>query len=167
MWEQSIVVQKPFAIRVMWKIYLLFIRQFQGCLRYLFFLKMLICLKLFFRYALLGAASFLGGSMRITVSLCVIMVEITNNLKFLPLIMLVLLISKVVLVFPQRKHCMTLIKKTLFAFIYKFWCFLFYFVACCEILVGCGWCFQWRTVWSTSYSQGHPFTWFHTKIVYA
>lgn len=30
-----------------------------------------------------------------TVSLCVIMVEITNNLKFLPLIMLVLLISKV------------------------------------------------------------------------
>lgn len=33
--------------------------------------------------------------MRMTVSLCVIMVEITNNLKFLPLIMLVLLISKV------------------------------------------------------------------------
>lgn len=47
-------------------------------------------------YALLGAASFLGGSMRITVSLCVIMVEITNNLNFLPLIMLVLLISKAV-----------------------------------------------------------------------
>jgi chloride channel 7 len=46
-------------------------------------------------YALLGAASFLGGSMRMTVSLCVIMVEITNNLKLLPLIMLVLLISKV------------------------------------------------------------------------
>lgn len=104
-----------------------------------FFLKMLICLKLlFFRYALLGAASFLGGSMRITVSLCVIMVEITNNLKFLPLIMLVLLISKVVLVFPRRKHCMTLIKKALLAFIYKFWCFLFCFEACCEILVGCG-----------------------------
>ncbi|KAL2986993.1 hypothetical protein AAZX31_11G005200 [Glycine max] len=47
-------------------------------------------------YALLGAASFLGGSMRMTVSLCVIMVEISNNLKFLPLIMLVLLISKAV-----------------------------------------------------------------------
>ncbi|XP_047334028.1 chloride channel protein CLC-d-like [Impatiens glandulifera] len=47
-------------------------------------------------YALLGAASFLGGSMRMTVSLCVIMVEITNNLKLLPLIMLVLLISKTV-----------------------------------------------------------------------
>ncbi|XP_042450510.1 chloride channel protein CLC-d-like isoform X1 [Zingiber officinale] len=45
-------------------------------------------------YALLGAASFLGGSMRMTVSLCVIMVEITNNLQLLPLIMLVLLISK-------------------------------------------------------------------------
>ncbi|KAG5587794.1 hypothetical protein H5410_048228 [Solanum commersonii] len=43
-----------------------------------------------------GAASFLGGSMRMTVSLCVIMVEITNNLKLLPLIMLVLLISKAV-----------------------------------------------------------------------
>jgi chloride channel 7 len=49
-----------------------------------------------FSYALLGAASFLGGSMRMTVSLCVIMVEITNNLKLLPLIMLVLLISKAV-----------------------------------------------------------------------
>ena len=48
------------------------------------------------RYALLGAASFLGGSMRMTVSLCVIMVEITNNLQLLPLIMLVLLISKAV-----------------------------------------------------------------------
>ncbi|KAG8373056.1 hypothetical protein BUALT_Bualt12G0131100 [Buddleja alternifolia] len=47
-------------------------------------------------YALLGAASFLGGSMRMTVCLCVIMVEITNNLKLLPLIMLVLLISKAV-----------------------------------------------------------------------
>ncbi|XP_057485770.1 chloride channel protein CLC-d-like isoform X1 [Actinidia eriantha] len=47
-------------------------------------------------YALLGAASFLGGSMRMTVSLCVIMVEITNNLTLLPLIMLVLLISKAV-----------------------------------------------------------------------
>ncbi|CAD5189924.1 unnamed protein product [Musa acuminata subsp. malaccensis] len=45
-------------------------------------------------YALLGAASFLRGPMRMTVSLCVIMVEITNNLKLLPLIMLVLLISK-------------------------------------------------------------------------
>ncbi|CAI5467697.1 unnamed protein product [Closterium sp. Yama58-4] len=47
-------------------------------------------------YALLGAASFLGGSMRMTVSLCVIMVEITNNLNLLPLIMLVLLVSKAV-----------------------------------------------------------------------
>ena len=37
--------------------------------------------------------------MRMTVSLCVIMVEITNNLKLLPLIMLVLLISKVITLF--------------------------------------------------------------------
>jgi chloride channel 7 len=61
------------------------------------------------RYALLGVASFLRGSMRMTVSLCVIMVEITNNLQLLPLIMLVLLISKVTNlyftlfgVFPQK-----------------------------------------------------------------
>mmetsp|Transcript_33733 Transcript_33733/g.86204 ORF Transcript_33733/g.86204 Transcript_33733/m.86204 type:complete len:833 (-) Transcript_33733:225-2723(-) len=47
-------------------------------------------------YALLGAASFLGGSMRMTVSLCVILLELTNNLNLLPLIMLVLLVSKAV-----------------------------------------------------------------------
>nr|UTD53595.1 chloride channel G [Casuarina glauca] len=47
-------------------------------------------------YAVLGAASFLGGSMRMTVSLCVIILELTNNLLLLPLIMLVLLVSKTV-----------------------------------------------------------------------
>ncbi|XP_008457165.1 putative chloride channel-like protein CLC-g [Cucumis melo] len=47
-------------------------------------------------FAILGAASFLGGTMRTTVSLCVIMLELTNNLLLLPLIMLVLLISKTV-----------------------------------------------------------------------
>ncbi|KAL9445090.1 hypothetical protein AB3S75_018144 [Citrus x aurantiifolia] len=47
-------------------------------------------------YAVLGAASFLGGSMRMTVSLCVIILELTNNLLLLPMIMLVLLISKTV-----------------------------------------------------------------------
>lgn len=47
-------------------------------------------------YAVLGAASFLGGSMRMTVSLCVVILELTNNLLLLPLIMLVLLVSKTV-----------------------------------------------------------------------
>eukprot|EP00899_Mesostigma_viride_P022719 jgi/Mesvir1/3631/Mv04366-RA.3 len=47
-------------------------------------------------YALLGAASFLAGMMRVTVCLCVILVEITGNLKMLPLIMLVLLVAKAV-----------------------------------------------------------------------
>lgn len=45
-------------------------------------------------FALLGAASFLGGTMRMTVSLCVILLELTNNLLMLPFMMLVLLISK-------------------------------------------------------------------------
>ncbi|KAG0475072.1 hypothetical protein HPP92_014758 [Vanilla planifolia] len=45
-------------------------------------------------FAVLGSASFLGGSMRITVSVCVILLELTNNLLLLPLVMLVVLISK-------------------------------------------------------------------------
>ncbi|XP_008242835.1 PREDICTED: putative chloride channel-like protein CLC-g [Prunus mume] len=45
-------------------------------------------------YAVLGAASLLGGTMRMTVSLCVIILELTNNLLLLPLIMVVLLVSK-------------------------------------------------------------------------
>ncbi|MQL83409.1 hypothetical protein Taro_015907 [Colocasia esculenta] len=47
-------------------------------------------------FALLGAASFLGGTMRMTVSLCVILLELTNDLPMLPLVMLVLLVSKTV-----------------------------------------------------------------------
>ncbi|CAN6458292.1 unnamed protein product [Victoria cruziana] len=47
-------------------------------------------------FAFLGAASFLGGTMRMTVSVCVILLELTNNLLMLPLVMLVLLISKTV-----------------------------------------------------------------------
>ncbi|CAM8979744.1 unnamed protein product [Rhodiola kirilowii] len=47
-------------------------------------------------FAVLGAASLLGGSMRITMSVCVIILELTNNLLLLPLIMLVLLVSKTV-----------------------------------------------------------------------
>lgn len=47
-------------------------------------------------FALLGAASLLGGTMRMTVSLCVILLELTNDLLLLPLVMLVLLVSKTV-----------------------------------------------------------------------
>ncbi|KAL5993251.1 hypothetical protein ACLOJK_014174, partial [Asimina triloba] len=47
-------------------------------------------------FALLGAASFLGGTMRMTVSVCIILLELTNDLLMLPLVMLVLLISKTV-----------------------------------------------------------------------
>ncbi|XP_048557594.1 chloride channel protein CLC-c-like [Triticum urartu] len=47
-------------------------------------------------FALLGAASFLGGTMRMTVSVCVILLELTNELHMLPLVMLVLLISKTI-----------------------------------------------------------------------
>ncbi|XP_072980584.1 putative chloride channel-like protein CLC-g isoform X1 [Typha angustifolia] len=47
-------------------------------------------------FAVLGSASLLGGSMRMTVSVCVIILELTNNLLLLPLVMLVLLISKTV-----------------------------------------------------------------------
>lgn len=47
-------------------------------------------------FSLLGAASLLGGTMRMTVSLCIILLELTNDLLLLPLMMLVLLISKTV-----------------------------------------------------------------------
>ncbi|KAK6912987.1 CBS domain [Dillenia turbinata] len=47
-------------------------------------------------YAILGAASLMSGSMRMTVSLCVIFLELTNNLQLLPMTMIVLLISKTV-----------------------------------------------------------------------
>ncbi|KAF8013131.1 hypothetical protein BT93_I1109 [Corymbia citriodora subsp. variegata] len=47
-------------------------------------------------YAVLGAASLMSGSMRMTVSLCVIFLELTNNLVLLPMTMIVLLISKTV-----------------------------------------------------------------------
>ncbi|KAJ8767898.1 hypothetical protein K2173_020838 [Erythroxylum novogranatense] len=47
-------------------------------------------------YAVLGAASLMSGSMRMTVSLCVIFLELTNNLLLLPMTMLVLLIAKTV-----------------------------------------------------------------------
>ncbi|XP_074316521.1 chloride channel protein CLC-a-like [Silene latifolia] len=45
-------------------------------------------------FAILGAASLMAGSMRMTVSVCAIFLELTNNLLLLPITMFVLLISK-------------------------------------------------------------------------
>ncbi|CAN4079109.1 unnamed protein product [Withania somnifera] len=45
-------------------------------------------------YAVLGAASLMAGSMRMTVSVCIIFLELTNNLLLLPITMFVLLIAK-------------------------------------------------------------------------
>lgn len=47
-------------------------------------------------YALLGAASFLGGSMRTIVCGCVMLLELSDNLALLPLLMAVLLVAKAV-----------------------------------------------------------------------
>ncbi|KAL1553299.1 hypothetical protein AAHA92_13992 [Salvia divinorum] len=47
-------------------------------------------------YAVLAAASLMAGSMRMTVSLCVIFLELTNNLLLLPITMIVILIAKTV-----------------------------------------------------------------------
>jgi chloride channel 7 len=47
-------------------------------------------------FAVLGAASLMAGSMRMTVSLCVIFLELTSNLLLLPITMIVLLIAKTV-----------------------------------------------------------------------
>jgi Voltage gated chloride channel len=47
-------------------------------------------------YALLGSASFMAGSMRIVVSVCVMLLELTNQLSLLPLMMIVLVIAKAV-----------------------------------------------------------------------
>lgn len=47
-------------------------------------------------YALIGAASFLGGSSRMTVSMSIILLEVTTNLALLPLVMLALLVAKLV-----------------------------------------------------------------------
>lgn len=47
-------------------------------------------------YAVLGAAALMAGSMRMTVSVCVIFLELTNNLLLLPITMIVLLIAKTV-----------------------------------------------------------------------
>ena len=45
-------------------------------------------------FALLGGASFFGGVSRLTMSLAVIMVEITNDIQFLLLIITTILLAK-------------------------------------------------------------------------
>jgi len=56
--------------------------------------------------SLLGVAIFLRGTMRITVSLCLILLELTNDLLLLPLMMLLVFISKTVANI-LNKVCMT------------------------------------------------------------
>lgn len=55
-------------------------------------------------YAVLGAASLMAGSMRMTVSLCVIFLELTNNLLLLPMTMIVLLVLLIGWRQLQSKH---------------------------------------------------------------
>ncbi|KFM71694.1 Chloride channel protein D, partial [Stegodyphus mimosarum] len=45
-------------------------------------------------FALIGAAAFFGGVSRLTMSLTVIMVELTNDVQFLLLIMIAIMVSK-------------------------------------------------------------------------
>jgi chloride channel 7 len=47
-------------------------------------------------YALLGSASYMAGSMRLVVSVSVMLLELTNQLSLLPLMMLVLVVAKAV-----------------------------------------------------------------------
>lgn len=47
-------------------------------------------------YALLGSAAMLTGMVRSTASVCVIILEISNNLNMLPMIMLTILVAKAV-----------------------------------------------------------------------
>ena len=47
-------------------------------------------------YALLGSASYMAGSMRLVVSVCVMLLELTNQLSLLPLMMLVLVVARAV-----------------------------------------------------------------------
>ncbi|XP_051117262.1 chloride channel protein CLC-b-like isoform X2 [Andrographis paniculata] len=46
--------------------------------------------------AVLGAASLMAGSMRMTISLCAIFLELTNNLLLLPIMMLAVVVAKTV-----------------------------------------------------------------------
>ncbi|KAM7264756.1 hypothetical protein ACFE04_002439 [Oxalis oulophora] len=47
-------------------------------------------------FAVLGAAALVGGCLRSTVAMCVVLLELTDNLLLLPMMMLVILISKTV-----------------------------------------------------------------------
>eukprot|EP01052_Picozoa_sp_SAG31_P015708 SAG31_NODE_1017_length_10360_cov_35.198811_9_plen_225_part_00 len=47
-------------------------------------------------YAMIGAAAMLGGTTRMTVSLCVIVLETTNDIQYLLPVMLTLIVSKAV-----------------------------------------------------------------------
>lgn len=54
-------------------------------------------------YAVLGAAAFFGGTLRCTVSICVIVLEMVDAAEALPLLMLALIIAKVRAPLATRK----------------------------------------------------------------
>ncbi|XP_020587584.1 putative chloride channel-like protein CLC-g [Phalaenopsis equestris] len=70
-------------------------------------------------FAVLGSASFLSGTMRMTVSASVILLELTNNLLLLPLVMLVTLISKTVADYFNMNIYDILIKLKGFPFLHR------------------------------------------------
>ena len=67
-------------------------------------------------FSLLGAAALLGGTMRTPVSICVIPLELSNNLLLLPLLMMDLLISKTVADFFNEGVCDQIVKLRGFPF---------------------------------------------------
>ena len=66
---------------------------------YLFIILLIICPSSAGSYALIGAAAFLGGVVRMTISLTVILIETTRNVSYGLPIMLALMVRELYLIF--------------------------------------------------------------------